>query len=73
MNDLNSFIINVWPVDAVFGEDTRWRFYIAAIVNSARVTLLSIVLCDIGNFHRRDATFIKQTRFIDGNSVRRGL
>ena len=47
MNDLNSFIINVWPVDAVFGEDTRWRFYIAAIVNSARVTLLSIVLCTI--------------------------
>lgn len=47
MNDLNSFIINVWPVDAVFGEDTRWRFYIAAIVNSARATLLSIVLCTI--------------------------
>ena len=47
MSDLNSFIINVWPVDAVFGEDTRWRFYIAAIVNSARVTLLSIVLCTI--------------------------
>jgi len=47
MNELNTFVINVWPLDAVFGEDSRWRFYFTAIINSARVTLLSIVLCTI--------------------------
>ncbi len=47
MNELNTFVINVWPLDAVFGEDSRWRFYFTAIINSARVTLLSILLCTI--------------------------
>lgn len=47
MSELNTFVINVWPLDAVFGEDSRWRFYLTAIINSARVTLLSIVLCTI--------------------------
>ena len=47
MGELNTFVINVWPLDAVFGEDSRWRFYFTAIINSARVTLLSILLCTI--------------------------
>ena len=47
MSELNTFVINVWPIDAVFGEDSRWRFYFTAIINSARVTLLSILLCTI--------------------------
>ena len=47
MSELNTFVINVWPLDAVFGEDSRWRFYFTAIINSARVTLLSILLCTI--------------------------
>jgi len=47
MNELNAFEINVWPVEAVFGEDSRWRFFAAAVINSARVTLVSIVLCTL--------------------------
>ena len=47
MSELNTFVINVWPLDAVFGEDSRWRFYFTAIINSARVTLLSILFCTI--------------------------
>jgi general L-amino acid transport system permease protein len=47
MREFNAFEINVWPVEAVFGEDSRWRFYTAAVINSARVTLVSIVLCTL--------------------------
>ena len=47
MTELNAFEINVWPVEAVFGEDSRWRFFSAAVINSARVTLVSIVLCTL--------------------------
>ena len=47
MTELNAFEINVWPVEAVFGEDSRWRFFTAAVINSARVTLVSIVLCTL--------------------------
>ena len=47
MDDPNAFEINVWPMEVVFGEDSRWEFYIAAVINSARVTLVSIVLCTL--------------------------
>ena len=47
MTELNAFEIDVWPVEAVFGEDSRWRFFSAAVINSARVTLVSIVLCTL--------------------------
>ena len=47
MTELNAFEINVWPVEAIFGEDSRWRFFTAAVINSARVTLVSIVLCTL--------------------------
>ena len=47
MTELNAFEINVWPVEAVFGDDSRWRFFTAAVINSARVTLVSIVLCTL--------------------------
>ncbi len=47
MDMKNTFIINAWPVQPVFPEDTRWEFLWAALLNSARATLLSIVLCTI--------------------------
>ena len=47
MDDPNAFEINVWPMEVVFGKDSRWEFYIAAVINSARVTLVSIVLCTL--------------------------
>lgn len=47
MDAPNAFEINVWPMEVVFGEDSRWEFYIAAVINSARVTLVSIILCTL--------------------------
>ena len=47
MDMKNTFIINAWPIQPVFPEDTRWEFLWAALLNSARATLLSIVLCTI--------------------------
>jgi len=47
MDDPNAFEINVWPMEVVFGEDSRWEFYTAAVINSARVTLVSIALCTL--------------------------
>ena len=47
MDMKNTFEINAWPVQPIFPEDTRWDFLYAAIWNSARATLLSIVLCTI--------------------------
>ena len=44
----NTFRVNTWPLDQYLpGADSRWLFYNAAIINSARVTLLSIFLCTI--------------------------
>ena len=43
----NTFRVNTWPFEVVPGADSRWLFYKAAIINSARVTLLSIILCTI--------------------------
>ena len=47
MDKVNTFKINPWPMDVVANLDERWMFLKAAIINSARVTLLSIVLCVI--------------------------
>ncbi len=45
MDDVNTFKINPWPMEVVANLDERWMFLKAAIINSIRVTLLSIVLC----------------------------
>ena len=47
MDDTNRFEINAWPIQPDFPEDIRWKFYVAAIINSVRITLVSIVLCTI--------------------------
>ena len=43
----NTFKINPWPLDAEPNIDARWIFLKAAIINSVRVTLVSIILCTI--------------------------
>ena len=45
MDKVNTFKINPWPIEVVANMDVRWLFLKAAIINSVRVTLLSIVLC----------------------------
>ena len=47
MDKVNTFKINPWPMEVVANSDPRWLFLKAAIINSVRVTLLSIVLCVI--------------------------
>jgi His/Glu/Gln/Arg/opine family amino acid ABC transporter permease subunit len=47
MDKVNTFKINPWPMLVEANSDPRWMFLKAAIINSARVTLLSIVLCVI--------------------------
>mgnify|MGYP002010966265 FL=1 len=47
MDMKNTFEINAWPVQPDFPEDTRWQFLFGAVLNSARATLLSIILCTI--------------------------
>ena len=47
MDMKNTFEINAWPVQPDFPDDTRWQFLYGAVLNSARATLLSIVLCTI--------------------------
>ncbi len=43
----NTFKINPWPLEAEPNIDARWIFLKAAIINSVRVTLVSIFLCTI--------------------------
>jgi len=43
----NTFRINPWPLEAEPNIDARWIFLKAAIINSVRVTLVSIFLCTI--------------------------
>jgi len=43
----NTFRINSWPFEVEPTLDSRWLFLKAAIINSVRVTLLSIVFCTI--------------------------
>ena len=47
MDMKNTFEINAWPIQPDFPEATRWQFLFGAILNSARATLLSIILCTI--------------------------
>ncbi|HIL44122.1 MAG TPA: ABC transporter permease subunit [Candidatus Poseidoniales archaeon] len=47
MDKVNTFKINPWPMLVEANSDARWLFLKAAIINSVRVTLLSIVLCVI--------------------------
>ena len=47
MDMKNTFEINAWPIQPDFPEDTRWQFLFSAVLNSARATLLSIILCTI--------------------------
>lgn len=47
MDMKNTFEINAWPIQPEFPEDDRWMFLYAAIWNSGRATVLSIVLCTI--------------------------
>ena len=47
MESSNSFDMTGWPLIPVFGEDSRWTFYWASVINSIRATLVAIVLCTI--------------------------
>ena len=47
MEKVNTFKINPWPMEAEPNQDSRWVFLKAGIINSARVTLVSIFLCTI--------------------------
>ncbi len=47
MDSANSFDMTGWPLIPEFGEDSRWTFYWAAVINSVRASLLAIVLCTI--------------------------
>ena len=47
MEKVNTFKINPWPMEAEPNRDSRWVFLKAGIINSARVTLVSIFLCTV--------------------------
>lgn len=47
MEEGNTFRVNTWPFEVTPGADSRWLFYKAAILNSARITLVSIFFCTI--------------------------
>lgn len=47
MNDVGGFPVTNWPWQIDASTDSRWTFYRAGVINSARVTLISIVLCTI--------------------------
>ncbi|MBI87900.1 MAG: hypothetical protein CMB67_02575 [Euryarchaeota archaeon] len=47
MDSNNSFDMTGWPLIPEFGEDSRWTFYWASVINSVRATLLAIILCTI--------------------------
>jgi len=47
MDKVNTFKINPWPLEAEPNWDSRWVFLKAAIINSARVTIVSIFCCTI--------------------------
>ena len=47
MDKVNTFKINPWPMEAEPNQDSRWVFLKAGIINSARVTLVSIFLCTV--------------------------
>ena len=47
MDETNKFKINPWPLNAEPNIDSKWIFLKAAIINSVRVTFVSIILCTI--------------------------
>ena len=47
MNDVGGFPVTNWPWQIDASNDSRWTFFRAGVINSARATLLSIVLCTI--------------------------
>ena len=47
MRNQNSFHFDTWPLEREFGAATRWDYYWAVILQSARATLLAIFLCTI--------------------------
>ena len=47
MDDVGGFPVTNWPWQIDPSNDSRWTFYRAGVINSARVTLISIVLCTI--------------------------
>ena len=47
MDDVGGFPVTNWPWQIDASTDSRWTFYRAGVINSARVTLISIVLCTI--------------------------
>ena len=47
MEDVGGFPVTNWPWQIDASNDSRWTFFRAGVINSARVTLLSIVLCTI--------------------------
>ncbi len=47
MEDVGGFPLTNWPWQIDASNDSRWTFFRAGVINSARATLLSIVLCTI--------------------------
>ena len=47
MEDVGGFPVTNWPWQIDASNDSRWTFFRAGVINSARATLLSIVLCTI--------------------------
>ncbi len=47
MDEVGGFPITNWPWQIDPSNDSRWTFFRAGVINSARVTLISIVLCTI--------------------------
>ena len=47
MDDVGGFPVTNWPWQIDASNDSRWTFYRAGVINSARATLFSIVLCTI--------------------------
>ncbi|MAH98094.1 MAG: hypothetical protein CMA12_01920, partial [Euryarchaeota archaeon] len=47
MDEVGGFPVTNWPWQIDASNDSRWTFFRAGVINSARATLLSIVLCTI--------------------------
>jgi len=47
MDEVGGFPVTNWPWQIDPSNDSRWTFFRAGVINSARVTIISIVLCTI--------------------------
>ncbi len=47
MEDIGGFPLTNWPWQINPTEDSRWTFYRAGIINSARATIVAIILCTL--------------------------